>query len=60
VFVLPKGDSSPSLMNRELVYTAVTRARTEVTVFADPESLANAIRRRAARASGLLDLLASA
>jgi len=59
VFVLPKADSSSSLMNRELVYTAVTRARAEVTVFADPESLAQAIVRRAERASGLRDLLTS-
>jgi exodeoxyribonuclease V alpha subunit len=59
VLVLPRGDSSSSLVTRELVYTAVTRARTEVTVFADQESFSHAILRRAERASGLRELLAS-
>jgi exodeoxyribonuclease V alpha subunit len=50
--------SHPSpLFTRELVYTAVTRARTRVRVFASPETLTAAIGARVQRASGLRDRL---
>ncbi len=49
--VLPEVGSP--LLTRELLYTAVTRARSGVTVFATPEAIAAAIGRRAERASGL-------
>ncbi len=51
VLVLP-GEDSP-LLSRELVYTAVTRARHEVDVVADHATLAEAIARSSRRASGL-------
>jgi exodeoxyribonuclease V alpha subunit len=53
--VLPARDSP--LLTRELIYTAVTRARADVTVLADPDVLRAAVERRAERVSGLRDLL---
>lgn len=41
------------ILTRELLYTAVTRARGQVTVVAEEASLREAISRRVARASGL-------
>lgn len=49
--VLPTPDSP--LLTSELLYTAITRAKTEVTLIGSPESLALAVRQRARRASGL-------
>ena len=49
--ILPHPDSP--LLSRELLYTAVTRARRSVLVFATAEALKVAIERRARRASGL-------
>lgn len=53
--VLPQKPSP--VLSRELLYTAVTRARQRVTVHAAPEILRAAIERRIERASGLRDLL---
>lgn len=53
--VLPDRDTP--LLTRELIYTAVTRARKSVAVYADPELLRTAVRRRIARSSGLRDEL---
>lgn len=53
--VLPTPDSA--LLTQELLYTAITRARSEVTLIGSPESLALAVRQRAQRASGLRDRL---
>jgi exodeoxyribonuclease V alpha subunit len=53
--VLPTPDSP--LLTQELLYTAITRARTQVTLIGSPESLALAVRQRAQRASGLRDRL---
>lgn len=55
VVVLP-GHDSP-VLTRELVYTAVTRARRAVAIWASREGLATAIGRRVARSSGLRDAL---
>jgi exodeoxyribonuclease V alpha subunit len=52
VIVSLPGPDSP-ILTRELVYTAVTRARSAVTVIAPPGSLEAALSRRVARASGL-------
>ncbi|MEC7947120.1 MAG: exodeoxyribonuclease V subunit alpha [Myxococcota bacterium] len=53
--VLP---SRPSpVMTRELVYTAVTRARQVARIFGDPAVLETAIRAQTTRASGLRDAL---
>jgi len=49
--VLP--DASSPLLSRELLYTAVSRARQSVTLFAAPDALAVAVGRRAERAGGL-------
>ncbi len=57
--VLPRAPSANEarLLTRELLYTAVTRARTHVHVFATPAVLAVALRTQTQRASGLRDLL---
>jgi exodeoxyribonuclease V alpha subunit len=49
--LLPPTDSR--LLTRELLYTAVTRARTKVRVVGSAEQLRSAVARRAARATGL-------
>ncbi len=49
--VLPDRDNP--LLTRELLYTAVTRARRRVTVWAEESILAKTVRRRLHRASGL-------
>jgi len=46
-----------SLLTRELLYTAVTRARERVTLFGAARVVADAIGRRIERASGLRDAL---
>jgi exodeoxyribonuclease V alpha subunit len=56
VVVLPERDSQ--ILTRELVYTAVTRAREHVTIFAPADILRTAVKRRAERVSGLRALLA--
>jgi exodeoxyribonuclease V alpha subunit len=45
------------VVSRELLYTAVTRARRTVTIYATREVIRQAIARRVERASGLRDLL---
>lgn len=51
VVVLP--DESSPILTRELLYTAVTRAKEGVTLVATEDALRAAISRRVARASGL-------
>jgi len=55
VLVLP--DKDVPLLTRELIYTAVTRARRSIHVWADPEILSRCLERRIQRASGLRDAL---
>ena len=55
VVSLPTVDSP--ILTRELLYTAVTRAKPEVTVVASEEILRLAVTRPVARASGLRDRL---
>lgn len=55
--VLPPGDSA--LLTRELLYTAITRARRSVTVVGDEDALVAALARRARRATGLTRRLAT-
>jgi exodeoxyribonuclease V alpha subunit len=50
------GDTSP-ILTRELLYTAVTRARDRVTVLGSEAAIRGAIARPIARASGLRDRL---
>lgn len=54
--LLPPTDSR--LLSRELLYTAVTRAKTKVRVVGSAEQLRAAVGRRAARATGLSRRLA--
>ena len=51
------GDTDSRVNTRELLYTAVTRARSKVTVRADEGTVSAAIRRTTARATGLPDRL---
>ena len=55
--ILPPGDSP--LLTRELLYTAVTRARRSVTLVGDEDTIRAALDRRARRASGLAARLAA-
>ncbi len=53
--VLP--ETASAILSRELVYTAISRARTAVSIHASREVLRAAIEERVERASGLRDLL---
>ena len=53
--ILP--DHDVPVLTRELIYTAVTRARKSVTIWGDPDLLTRAIDRRIQRASGLREVL---
>ncbi len=53
--VLPRPESP--LLTRELLYTAVTRARERAVLYGDPESVRAAAKNPVARASGLAALL---
>jgi exodeoxyribonuclease V alpha subunit len=53
--ILPDADSP--LLTRELLYTAVTRAETQVNLIGSADALAQAVTTRARRASGLRDRL---
>ncbi len=55
VVVLPEEDNR--ILSRELVYTAVTRAKKTVRLVAEKETLRLALARNIERASGLADLL---
>jgi exodeoxyribonuclease V alpha subunit len=49
--VLP--DAQSPLLTRQLLYTAITRARRQVQIIASPEAVVAAVTRQARRASGL-------
>ena len=53
--LLPQVESE--LLSRELIYTAITRAKEQVDIWADKEVLACAIRRKTKRMSGLQEKL---
>jgi ATP-dependent exoDNAse (exonuclease V) alpha subunit len=53
--VLPDGPSP--LLSRELIYTAITRARKEVLLLGGEETITSGIEKRIERASGLQDAL---
>lgn len=55
--VLP--DEGSLVLTRELLYTAITRARRSLTIVATPEVVRRAVERRTARASGVARRLAS-
>ena len=54
------GDRSSPLLTRELLYTAVTRAKKKVTLYATEAVIAEAVARRTERGSGLRDALRGA
>ena len=54
--LLPDEDSL--VLTRELLYTAVTRARTSLTVVGTPDVVRQSVDRRTARASGVARRLA--
>ena len=53
------GPPESRVNTRELLYTAITRARQKVTLHTDPTTIRAAIARKTERASGLLDRLAT-
>ncbi len=55
LLILPARDSP--VLSRELIYTALTRARRGITLFAGRDVLATAIHRRIERTSGLRDAI---
>jgi exodeoxyribonuclease V alpha subunit len=55
LIILPPGPSP--ILSRELLYTAVSRARKSVTIWAEPEAIQFACAREVRRASGLTDRL---
>lgn len=46
------------VLTRELVYTAITRARERLTLYADNQVLNSAVKMRTRRRSGLVERLA--
>jgi exodeoxyribonuclease V alpha subunit len=57
LFILP--DEDTPVLTRELIYTGLTRARSQVELWWTESVFATAVTRRAERNSGLRDLLAS-
>jgi exodeoxyribonuclease V alpha subunit len=57
LFILPDGDGP--VLTRELIYTGLTRARSQVELWWNEAVFAKAVSRRAERNSGLRDLLTS-
>ena len=57
-FILPERDDA--MLRRELVYTAITRARSSLTIVGPLETLAAASKRGVRRASGLAQRLSAA
>jgi exodeoxyribonuclease V alpha subunit len=55
LFILPDGNAP--VLTRELIYTGLTRARSQVELWWNEAVFAKAVRRRAERNSGLRDLL---
>ena len=53
------GDPESRVCTRELFYTAVTRARGKVTVFASADAVRAAVQRTTSRSSGMSDRLAA-
>ena len=56
--LLPETDS-PRLLTREIVYTAITRARRSVLLVGSPELLARAAARRVERSTGIAERMAA-
>jgi len=50
---VPEGANAAGTLTRELLYTAITRAKRSVTVFAGEQTIADCCRRRTERCTGL-------
>ncbi len=58
LLLLPAGEAGAGqLLSRELVYTAITRAKTRVTLWGDERSVRQAVARKVERQSGLAQRL---
>jgi exodeoxyribonuclease V alpha subunit len=55
LIVLPPGNNP--IVTRELLYTAVSRARKTVEIWGDPQTVRDACLRKTRRYSGLIDRL---
>jgi len=55
LIILPNGNNP--VVTRELLYTAVSRARRDVEIWSDPQTLREACSRKVKRHSGLIDRL---
>jgi exodeoxyribonuclease V alpha subunit len=55
--LLPEGENYPEVLGRELLYTAVTRARSQVEIWGSFHALESAVLRHTPRRSGLVKLL---
>ena len=55
LLILPRNDTP--LLTRELIYTAITRAKRSVEIWSSEDILKNAVDRSISRASGLRDML---
>jgi len=55
--VLALPDYALPVVNRELIYTGITRAKKQLTLIADPSLVASAVRKRATRNSRLTERL---
>ncbi len=56
LLVLPT-DTDNKMLNRELIYTGITRAGRTITIHAGPQSLTRGVARRVKRSSGLAEKL---
>ena len=54
-----ESEASQNLQTRELLYTAVTRCRSKISIFAEQNTWKQAIQRQQRRSSGLADFLRS-
>jgi exodeoxyribonuclease V alpha subunit len=55
LLILPSGQNP--IVTRELLYTAVSRARRDVEIWSDPRTIREACSRKVKRHSGLIDRL---
>ena len=52
------GETDSPLLTKELLYTAITRAKSQLSIFATPSTLLQSVSRRVARDSRLVERLA--
>ena len=57
ILIMPGDDVGVKLLGRELIYTAITRAKTRFTIFGDKDRTIRAVNNHTVRQSGLSKLL---